>query len=601
MSTRKRMIDNQQYSKKKQKIDLEPYINEEWISATRVRNYMLNDPLLDWLNLYGESKGYIKDSKSNSLLQNKLNFTKYIMEKGNEFEKYIIDKLKEKHNNDFVSVDCSTLWPIQKKYIRQIKETYELMSKGVKIIYQGLVFNPINKTYGYPDLIVRSDYLNELVNNHPAISSEESKIGCIFSDEWHYRVIDIKFTTLKLKANETTLLNQGSVLPYKAQTCIYNQAVGFIQHFTPNKSYLLGRGWSSNHNDVKYPFDKLAQVDFSNDDKEIEEDVCSAIEWVRDVRTQGNKWTILPSPSRPELYPNMCNDMDYDWHKTKSMLAKELAEITSVWNCGVKNRETAHESKVFQWTDEKCSSKTMGMGGKINPQIVDNILCTNRGKDKYTVDIDTLKTSSPEWKDLSSSFFIDFETVSNINDITNTEDGLIFMIGFGRDENNEWKFQSFITDHLNLESEKKIINNFLDCIEKSVDENKTCNLYHFSYAEPSHFNKALARHNITPRIKIQWIDILKIIKDSKFIVKGALDFSLKSIVSALSEQKMIDLNYTDSEITNGSEAMIAAFIADKTTNTTMSDIDLIKCVKKYNEIDCLTLKKVLKVLVDIIN
>lgn len=30
---------------------------EQWVSASRVRNHVLEDPLLDWLDRYGELKG----------------------------------------------------------------------------------------------------------------------------------------------------------------------------------------------------------------------------------------------------------------------------------------------------------------------------------------------------------------------------------------------------------------------------------------------------------------------------------------------------------------------------------------------------------------
>ena len=90
MPKRRREVDTTTSSKKRRSthnIDLEPWIDINWISATHTRNYMLKDPLLDWLNLHGESKGFVRDSHTNTELQNRLASTRYIMENGNEFEK----------------------------------------------------------------------------------------------------------------------------------------------------------------------------------------------------------------------------------------------------------------------------------------------------------------------------------------------------------------------------------------------------------------------------------------------------------------------------------------------------------------------------------
>jgi hypothetical protein len=148
------------------------------ISATQTKNYLLDDPILDWLDIYGEQNNFKKDNKL---------FPVFIMDKGVEFEKYIINKILKYHK--ITSLDNMDF---NDRYIK----TLEYMKLGHKIIYQGGVLDDDNNMYGIPDLLVRSDYLNTLIKT-PVVSTEQESIPSIFSDNWHYRVIDIKFLQIK--------------------------------------------------------------------------------------------------------------------------------------------------------------------------------------------------------------------------------------------------------------------------------------------------------------------------------------------------------------------------------------------------------------------
>ena len=578
-------------------VNMVPNIDNSWVSASRTRNYMLKDPLLDWLTMYGAKKGFIPDTLIKNEVQKSLDFGKFIMNKGVEFEKYIVTLLKNKHNVHFHEVDGRYDAP-QKKIHRQIKDTLSLLKSGARIIFQGLVFNPQDKTWGYPDLIVRSDYLNSLCET-PIISEEKAKKGCKLSPDWHYRIIDIKFTTLKLRVDEKLLLNSGSILPYKAQTCIYNNAIGYMQGLIPRKAYLLGRGWNTTKKTVMNPFDKLGTVDFVECDKTINEDSKEAVNWVRRLREEGDNWSVLPYPSIKELYPNMCNDSNNEWGIAKSNISKTLEEITRIWNCGVDDREKCLEKGVTKWTDPKFNSKLMEKGGKVIPPMIDKFLEVNKGNEKYSIEkcddnINWKKNDNP-------SFFIDFETVSNINNIRSSDDdGNIFMIGCVGEEGD---FNSFVSSRLSCKDEKKVIEDFLKFIDDK-SEGKGCRLYHYSFAEPTQFKKAVLKYNITipNTLRIEWIDLLNVVKNRKFIVKGALDFSLKSVVNAMSENGMIDKSYKDSEISGGMDAMISAFICDGIAiekGINMFDTDLMKNVVKYNKLDCDVLRNLRDVLNDI--
>ena len=71
------------------------FVEEEWISATKTRNYMIGDPILDWLNEYGEAKGFGQDTASKDYAKN-LDFVQLLFRKGHKFEEIVINFLKKK-------------------------------------------------------------------------------------------------------------------------------------------------------------------------------------------------------------------------------------------------------------------------------------------------------------------------------------------------------------------------------------------------------------------------------------------------------------------------------------------------------------------------
>ena len=56
-------------------------------SATKFRNYFMGDTVLDYLNVYGEKLGFQKDDKNENFYQ------EYVMERGQQFERYVIQYL----------------------------------------------------------------------------------------------------------------------------------------------------------------------------------------------------------------------------------------------------------------------------------------------------------------------------------------------------------------------------------------------------------------------------------------------------------------------------------------------------------------------------
>ena len=64
----------------------------DWVSASATWEYMMKDPLLDWLDLYGEANGFQRDDKLGSH-DPRTDFSTFIMEKGRRFEEAVVEYL----------------------------------------------------------------------------------------------------------------------------------------------------------------------------------------------------------------------------------------------------------------------------------------------------------------------------------------------------------------------------------------------------------------------------------------------------------------------------------------------------------------------------
>ena len=62
---------------------------QQWVSAGRTRNWMLQDPLVDWLHLYNKDRAYIPKSALEGYDRN-LDFVQFIFERAGAFEAGIL-------------------------------------------------------------------------------------------------------------------------------------------------------------------------------------------------------------------------------------------------------------------------------------------------------------------------------------------------------------------------------------------------------------------------------------------------------------------------------------------------------------------------------
>lgn len=601
-------------------------IDETWVSASSTRNYLNRDPLLDYLSYHHTALNrkhpvIVPTVLSSSRERDPTNFNDYIMTQGKKFEQGVYSLLFRKFDPSEIR-DLGGDWGSCRP-VRKFQDTIEAMTQGLPILINAVLHDPESKTYGIADLIVRSDYFRRLVSVSPLTHSEEHHPAPLFKGrKYHYRVIDVKFHTLFLRSDGIHLLNSGSIPAFKGQLCIYNRIVAKVQGYDPGVSYVLGRRWkySSKGNDYfgSSCFDRLGSINYTigGVDNIIVQRTQDAINWIRDMRENGEEWDPFVSPApRKELHANMCNRNDHPWHDVKVAIAASTKEITTLWMCGPKNREIAHSHGVIQWTDPRCTPETLGVTGEKRSRVLAEILKINQG-----IDVPPNTKILPEyvtnnlfgWKnERDIEFFVDFESGPDIcPDFANLPEGSshssIIMIGVGYlcPELDEWIYRDFTVDRNILREEKKICADFAAYITETARKYSahSIGLYHWSRAEPQMWLAASLRHDALldgfwTDIDQHWVDLLEVFREEPIVIKGCFNFGLKDVVKAMHEHGLISTMWDkENPCSDGAAAMVMAQRASEEAErrqVSMRELPLIQYMQKYNEIDCKVLAELL--------
>ena len=201
-------------------------LDKSWIAPSSLKNVIMSD-YYKTLNI----------SKIKNKLMN-----------GNEFESIIVNIIKRKFNNEYIDFKS-----MNARKITSYNKTLDCIKKGTPIIFQPILWNLKNKTFGCPDLIVRSDYINSLT----IIPSLDSKK----INAYTYCVVDIKSYILPFRGNNF-IKNIDWMKYYKSQLYIYNEALGEMQNYKPDQAYIIGR---------ISPFYKLGIIDYKYKDANYEQ------------------------------------------------------------------------------------------------------------------------------------------------------------------------------------------------------------------------------------------------------------------------------------------------------------------------------------------
>ena len=575
----------------------------DWVSASAMRNFVMGDPLLDWLDRYGDQKGFIRDP-----VDERTDFGLFVMRKGLEFERAVMDHL--------VGLDVGEIrWVIAEDASREerfsddaVVATLDAMRLRVPLVAQGSLRHAESRTYGFPDLLVRSDVLTELFPGALSESAAAVPAPGLGLEDCHYVVVDVKFTTLGLLAGGD-LGNSGSSAAYKVQLFVYNRALGEVQGFVPPHAFLLGRGWEQTVKKVKSRgrscMDRLAPVAHHarTPRAPLTHLADAAAEWVRRLRSEGDGWEALPEASLPELRPNAQGEPG-SWKSAVRRIVDETEDLTVLWQVGVAGRDKAAAEGLSRWTDPALTPASVGVGGPKREPTLQLLLDVNRGV-KPSVHPDRINAERGEWIEPADvEFFVDFETVSDLDDDFSAMpqrggQALIFMVGCGHLEDGEWRFRCFTAEDLTVNSEAEVIDDWLAHMAEVTERlarGSASRVFHWSAHESSSletaYNSAAQRHPEAARgwPEIGWFDFLsRVVRSEPVVVRGAHAFGLKAVANALHDLGRIDVSW-DTGPTDGLGAMVGAWWCqhelDAGRAKRLVDVELMSEIEAYNEVDC---------------
>ena len=631
----------------------------EWVTPSNLKNYLLDDSFLDILSM--KSSAVIKANPSYSSEIGKMigastkvtGFVPNLLNAGISFESKIIalltTKLGEKNVRD---IGGNNNPRSTSKYL----DTLAAIQEGVPCIFQAIVRNYEDKTYGVADILIRSDWINRFLDVN-ALSPEEVnvsapklhikeiassnrkkwnpktkrystnvKVSKVIHKKCHYVVIDIKYKSLQLRADGVHLRNDGILKAYKSQLWIYTNALGKMQGYCPPYAFILGSKWKYESCKEKFEgnscFERLGRIDYATLDTKWIDKTNDGIKWLADVRLYGDTWDLSKYPlPRPELYPNMNNVYDYPFHGIKQKFAEENNDLTLLWQVGPKQRKMAHEQGVYSWKDPRCTPEILGMNGKVNPIVLTRILEANKNESnnitpKYVVN------NFWDWKNEEGrklELYVDFETTCSVfnemEDLPNhTGIGLIFLIGVGyiSPVTKKWVYKEFIVNAITEVEEWRICCDFIsfeESLRKTFKIKSPLTCYHWAHHEPSTWRKVFERNYGNPSSvfktkskHIKWVDMLKIFKKEPIGVKGCLNYGLKKISKAFYKYGYISSTWDASGgegIADGCDAAVSAYRANLECiklKTSFSKHSLTLDIIKYNEIDCKVLSEIMSYL-----
>ncbi len=261
-----------------------------YCSVTQIKNWLLKDPLLDYLNIYGDKEKQVKPTFE------ECDFSTFIMDMGNKWEEHVVNILIDRCKSEgitYTSVDRKTGYHQTKNSIQQ----------GIDLIFQAQVKDWNNNIVGYPDIIIKKKAFLKLFKTRvPELNNIKDN---------DYIVIDIKYSSVKgtgptSEEIDNYIVEDSDYIRFiRGQILMYNR----LGKFRSSVGFIISKDPAT----IDYP------ITTKTDDTELITDCNNAINWLKLLHESGKNIDVS------SVHPNMNNTMDGYWREYK----KELLGLTS--------------------------------------------------------------------------------------------------------------------------------------------------------------------------------------------------------------------------------------------------------------------------------
>lgn len=250
-----------------------------WLEAAHTRNWLLGDPVLDWLDRFGSERGALRDDEYPDY-EPAFDFELFAQDRADKFHEEVLSRLS--HQATIVRVGGGD-------DEARVQETHANMQLGAELIVGAVLEHARRRVRVRPHLLLRADVASSLF---PSVGRTLARHG-----RSQYLPLFVQRRRLALDHEGRLSATRGD-LPQLVEAWLASDTLGELRRFVPDA---LAIGRTAEGADTAF---EIVPVRFDRDgEQSLSSAAEGALDWLARLRTNGHEWSVLPAPSVPELYP----------------------------------------------------------------------------------------------------------------------------------------------------------------------------------------------------------------------------------------------------------------------------------------------------------